>query len=535
VTAVGSERRPPLTDLGLKITWLTVFRTVTTTVLLVSLAARLLSRARPENLSTGDLASFLLIGAVYVITLVNGLLLRRGQVGLRAAWAQVASDVVLASSFVFLTGGPESPFVFVYLVAIIAASVLLSRRGALVAGGASMIVYAALVYAMREKGLVEPSPVSATVLQVGTQLVAQLLVAVLSGYLAEQLSQAGGQLSASERNLRHLEALQDEIVNAIPSGLITCDPSGLVTFVNPAAQGILGVEASIVGRPLEQVLPGVQRHLSGAGRFELEVQSAKGQRVLGLSMASLGPELGTLVVFQDLTELRRMQMELRRIDSLAGLGRTVAQMAHEVRNPLASLRGSAQLLAEDMAEGSPQARLTSLIVRESDRLAALVDGYLTLARPPPPRLERVALDELVEETIEMLRHDPLFVGTQIDSKTVPSAVEADASQLKQVLINLLRNATAAAGRGGRVKVSVEKTQAGVAVQVWDSAGAVPEADAGRIFEPFYSTKEGGTGLGLSTAKSIVLAHGGTIDVESSPAAGTSFTVRFPEAREAKAS
>lgn len=185
------------------------------------------------------------------------------------------------------------------------------------------------------------------------------------------------------------------------------------------------------------------------------------------------------------------------------------------------------MLAADVS--GPSARLAQIVVRESDRLAHLVDQYLTLARPPPPVLTPLRLDALVSDTVEMLRADPLARGVAIEEKLAVIQALGDASQLRQVLINLLRNAFAAVGRQGRVRVSVEPDRDQSMIQVWDSAGSIPASDLQRIFEPFYSTREGGTGLGLSTVHSIVRAHGGAIEVSSAPEQGTCFTVRLPRA------
>lgn len=264
-----------------------------------------------------------------------------------------------------------------------------------------------------------------------------------------------------------------------------------------------------------------------SGRFELEAKTPVGSRTLGLSLASMGKGDELLIVFQDLTELRRMESELRRIDHLAGLGRTTAQLAHEVRNPLAALRGAAQLLSSDVAAESPPGRLIHLVMREADRLAALVESYLRLARPSKPTCAPTRLDRVVRETVEMLRFDPSVGGVAIEQSLEPVDAVVDAAQVKQALINLLRNAVAAAGRAGSVRVEASLDERTPALRVWDSAGTIPQEDLDRIFEPFFTTREGGTGLGLSTVKAIVTAHGGTISVRSNPAQGTTFEVRFP--------
>ena len=230
-----------------------------------------------------------------------------------------------------------------------------------------------------------------------------------------------------------------------------------------------------------------------------------------------------LIVFQDLTELRQVEAELDRIDHLATLGRLSAQLAHEIRNPLAAMRGSAQLLSGDVA-GGPQARLAGVIMREADRLARLVDGYLKLARPPPPQLIQCRLDQVVLETMELLRADPSFVTIRIEQQLEPIEALCDPSQVKQALLNLLRNAAAAVSAArGLIRVRVRAHDGVPSIDVWDSAGSVRAEDRHRIFEPFFTRAQGGTGLGLSTVQTIAQAHGGSISVESSPEQGTTFS------------
>jgi two-component system sensor histidine kinase PilS (NtrC family) len=355
------------------------------------------------------------------------------------------------------------------------------------------------------------------------QLLSQFLVAVLSGYVGEQLSRAGGRLVASERDLQSLTNLQNEIVSAIPSGLITCGSDGVVTFVNTAGSTILGVDPSaVVGvRAVDALLPSARAQPVGR-RWETRVETSRGERTLGLSMAPLTTG-GLLIVFQDLTELRQVEAELDRIDHLATLGRLSAQLAHEIRNPLAAMRGSAQLLSGDVA-GGPQARLAGVIMREADRLARLVDGYLKLARPPPPQLIQCRLDQVVLETMELLRADPSFVTIRIEQQLEPIEALCDPSQVKQALLNLLRNAAAAVSAArGLIRVRVRAHDGVPSIDVWDSAGSVRAEDRHRIFEPFFTRVQGGTGLGLSTVQTIAQAHGGSISVESSPEQGTTFS------------
>jgi two-component system sensor histidine kinase PilS (NtrC family) len=523
-------------ELHQRLVWLTLFRTVATSLCLAAFSIPMLARPSVEP-SVADGMAFTVISLVFLSTLVYGVMLRRRQAGRVAAVAQVVGDAVTATALVLLTGGVESPFTFTYSLAVVGAAIVLDRRGALVAAFVSSLAYTSLLV-LGHAGLL---PQAVTTLSLGRALfllvsnaLALFLIAVLAGYLSGQLSTQRGQLSAREADLRRLSELHRQILARMPSGLITCDASGRVTYVNQAASSILALpEGPVRLGAVESLLPGVMRLGGEQRRRELSVHTPTGERILGLSVTTLEGEQGSLlIVFQDLTELRHIEEGLRRSDRLAAVGTLAAQLAHEIRNPLAAMRGAAQLLAQDPGVDPASGRLTQILLRESDRLSKLVDDFLRFARPPVPDKRPVALDALVTETLEMLRVDPLSRGAWLDATVQPQQVEADADQLRQVLLNLLRNALQAAGTEGQVRVSVEGDAHEAHIRVWDSKGGIPPASLPRLFEPFFTTREGGTGLGLSTAHAIIRAHGGDIRVRSSPADGTEFDVVLPKSVEA---
>ena len=524
-------------DLRVKLVWLTVFRTVATSLLLAILLGRLMSRGNAQGLSREDSLSFGMVVGVYALTLVYGFLLRRNRISRAVAYGQVLADVVIASALVYLSGGLESPFTFTYLLAIVGASIVLQERGALVTalastfayGGMALAIYTSVLRLPTGSGVLPPARLAFSLL---SNILAQFLIAALASYLSRQLSATGGRLSEREADLAKLDSLQRQILECMPSGLVTCEVDGRVTFVNRAGALILVVPEDAVATQslvnIQSVLPGVMTFGPEGRRRELGIETSAGPRILGLTVSSLDGATGSLlIVFQDLTELRRVENELRRVDRLAALGTMSAQLAHEIRNPLAAMRGSAQMLAQGKQSETSTQRLSTILVREADRLGRLVENFLLFARPAPPQRVPVALDSLVEETVQMLQEDPMNCVKRLELDVQPIRLEADPDQLRQVLLNLMRNAFQAVGAAGRVRVSVERAEASARVQVWDSAGSIPPAALQRIFEPFFTTKSGGTGLGLSTALSIIRAHGGNIEVASSLEAGTGFTVILP--------
>ncbi|HYI00168.1 two-component system sensor histidine kinase NtrB [Hyalangium sp.] len=522
-------------ELRVRLTWLSVFRTIATSLLLAVFALRLLASSPTRELSPEDSLVFLGIGLVYVLTLIYGLWLRKGRVSRTAAVVQVGGDILIASGLVSVTGGADSPVSFTYSLAVIAASILLSQRGAFVTAAACSGAYGAIVAQhLLKLGAQAPAAMGVRIgFTFATNVLAYFLIAALAGYLSRQLLAAGGRLSASQADLQRLATLHEQILDSTPSGLLTCEEDGRITFINRAALSILGLEGSAArARRVQELLPGLPE-MERVPRSELKVDTPRGPRILGLTLAPLEGtgRAARLIVFQDLTALRRAEDELRQADRLAALGTMAAQLAHEIRNPLAAMRGSAQMLAQDGAGDPGSSRLTAILLRESDRLSRLVEEFLRFARPPKPVLRPVGLELLVRQLMEMLQTDPLSRGVELELELQPVAAMVDPDQVRQVLLNLVRNAFEAVGTGGSVRVTLSGEGGMARLCVWDSAGSIPESHLGRIFEPFFTTRSGGTGLGLATAYSIVRAHEGRMQVTSTPEAGTEFVVELPLAAE----
>lgn len=277
-----------------RLVWLVLFRTVAASLSLVITLARLLLHPSQE-LNHADTLSLAVIIIAYVSTVVVGLRLRKGQGGLGDAWVQVVGDVVIATGLVYLSGGSDSPLTFLYSLAVIGASVVLDRRGALWAAAASALCFGALVMGSQlldgaSGGLMPPTRV---LFVLGSNSLALGLIAVLSGYLSRQLSATGGALSAREADLQRLGRLQQQILSSMPSGLATCDAQRRVTYVNPAGCGILQVDPTqVAGVEVEALLPGVSVLAPRSPRSELVVGKGAKRRILGLSVTPLEGEPG---------------------------------------------------------------------------------------------------------------------------------------------------------------------------------------------------------------------------------------------------
>jgi two-component system sensor histidine kinase PilS (NtrC family) len=326
------------------------------------------------------------------------------------------------------------------------------------------------------------------------------------------------------------------IVKSISSGIVTVDEQGRITYLNRAGTEITGLtEQQAVGQRLQEVIPALTDALdrstwTGKQRNEAVLRGPDGrERVLGWAAARLAESVdGNVIVFQDLTEFRRMEEAMRRADRLAVVGGLAAGLAHEVRNPLAAMCGSIELLSLSPALGDNERRLMHVVRSEGERLEALVKDFLAFAKPASPHLAAVDAVPLVRETVEVFRREATLKGISLALDVDASVwLSVDANQIKSVLWNLLGNARDATDAGGRIAVRLKRQIGQALLEIEDSGQGISAEDLPRIFDPFFTTKSGGTGLGLAIVHRVVEAHGGRIAVRSEPGRGSIFSVTLP--------
>ena len=482
-----------------------------------------------------------IIGSIYLGSLVAVFFLRKERYLRQIAYFQIGSDILAGTGLVYLTGGAESIFTILYPLAIVNGAIGLGRRGAIV--GASWSAAAFCVLALTsEFGLISspvwferpPLPLARLLLTLAANLSAFILTAALAGHLADALLGARRQLEKAETELTVLSALHEGIVHSISSGILTIDGASRITFVNPAGEEITGKRLrDLRGQRLDERLPEFAEAMrrSQPGRGETSLRHPDGStRVVGYSLAPLvetgTPSLpGFVIVFQDLTKLRSMEEAVRRADRLAAVGKLAAGLAHEIRNPLASMSGSIELLSAGQSLPEKDRRLMRIVQREAVRLEALVKDFLSFARPSTPDPKPIDASRLIEEMMAMLRPTLAPRGLTLLSEVPPSLwVLADEGQLRQVMWNLLGNAADATSHGGQLRVQVWRQDGRVRIVVEDSGVGIAAEDLPRIFDPFFTTKERGTGLGLAIVHRIIEAHGGQLEVSSEPGHGSVFAV-----------
>ncbi|HEY3103116.1 MAG TPA: ATP-binding protein [Pyrinomonadaceae bacterium] len=466
---------------------------------------------------------------------------------------QFLVDVLLVSWLVWITGAVRSPYTALYIVVISVASWFIGPRGALITSIGSAAAFNACSLLLlngvvpASNGPTEES-LASVIQSMGLADVSFLVVGLLAAKLAERQLHSDVQLAAATRSLADLRALHERIVESIRSGLITTDLTGTIYAFNAAAEEITGYEADDVrsknaamffGDMTRQIAVSMEAAAAGkvSPRFEVDSLTQSGFMLhLGYSIAPLflesGETSGLVITFQDLTDVRVMEETARRQDRLAAVGRLAASIAHEIRNPLAAMRGSIQMLRSELTDNSDHGQLMEIILRESDRLNKIVTDYLNYARPRPAEMNEVDVSALIRETLKLLRNSPEISEGHVLKEALPDEplmVKGDAEQLKQVCWNVARNAMQAMPDGGEFFVHAERTHADrVHISFKDSGCGMSPEQVERLFEPFTSTT-GGTGLGLSIVYQIIRDHSGTINVRSRQGKGTVISVELPGA------
>ncbi len=432
-------------------------------------------------------------------------------------YAQMVGDIVLASAFSWLAGGHASFFVYAYFPSIAAGAWLLRLRGAIVAA-----TLASLGYLLMATLAIGPNAERAvTVYSEGMfRVFAFYLIAMLTGHLAERVPSAGELLAKERKATTALASERDTVLAHVRAGVLTVGADRTVTSTNPFARALLG---DVTGAPLEPIFPA----RPGRDRLHWEEERPDGQRWV-LSETPL-PEGGSVVLVHDMTELSKMRERAARDERLVAAGRLAASMAHEIRNPLASLSGALQLIREEKPS-----RLLDLAVSEAERLNRLVENFLGVAAQPRLRPSRTDVAVIAAEVCDAFSRDPRFRGrARATCVPTPSPASVDGDRVRQALWNLVLNGAQAMPSGGVVTVLVSPVReagtdrGGVEVRVADEGVGIPEADRDRVFDPFYTTRSGGTGLGLAIVDQIVRAHGGTIAARARTGGGTEFVCWLP--------
>jgi len=502
---------------------------------------------------------FFMIGLTYALTISYALTLRFID---RHRWLvdlQLGLDAFVVSAFIYFTGGITSYFTSLYVLPVIAASTIQFRRGGLLVATLSTVLYGGLVLAqyLAAEGLrTDPWLISASVtLPPGSvarytaalNVFGFFAVALLSGSLANSLRSAGVRLEQASTEIKDLQALNQHVIDSMPSGLATTDAAHRILTFNRAAETITGVSSrQAVGRPIDDVLQlpsdvmqSIQNDLrvKGTRRHEFRYRPLDGRSDIevGLTATHLetpGGRAGLLFTFQDVTVIKKLEHDVAIQQRLAAVGEMAAGIAHEIRNPLASMSGSIQILRQELPLSTEQEQLMDIVLRESERLNATIRSFLAYARPQRFEIARFDVRRALNDTALLLRNSAeVREGHEILVDLPPTELwyEADEGQIKQIIWNLATNGLRAMPEGGRLQLagSLEPSSEGVVLTVRDQGIGIAAEELDALFQPFHGSFAKGSGLGLAIVHRIVSDYHGEIQVSSQPGAGTTVSVRLP--------
>ncbi len=538
--------------------WLIGARVVVSTLLLGSAVGFQMSA--PGTLPIDPF--FFLIGLTYCLSVIYAVTLEYVD---RHPWlvsAQFAGDVLIVTAFIQFTGGITSYFQLLYALPLVGASTIQMRRGARRLALVSALLYGALVLYQYAGGAgyvsgewvqdVRPylPPVRVAAYTVAANAIAFVAVALLAGSLAERLQRADARLAVASTALADLKAFNQHVIESLTSGLMTTDRAGRIVTVNRAAEQITGLTADhVAGQFAADVLQVpdefaalLASDLNGkhSQRADYIYRTPEGdRRDIGLSAAHLvtpdGPA-GYLLTFQDVTEMRLLERNARQRHRLAAVGEMAAGLAHEIRNPLASMRGSIQVLRSELALSDEQASLLDIVLRESDRLNDTIRSFLIYARPQAAVPKPVDLMRMLTDAATLLRNSPEIKPGHVVAVDGPPdglIVDADENQIRQVVWNLATNGLRAMPGGGTLRLVARPAtdlDPHVSLCVVDEGVGIPPEQLDTLFQPFHGSFGQGSGLGLAIVHRIVQDHRGQVLVKSEPGRGTSVTVRIPYGR-----
>lgn len=503
-------------------------------------------------------AHYLLIALIYFLTFFYVVALKYIKNFSRFAYLQLFLDTIFITAIIHTTGGIESIFSLLYLLNIISGGIILHRRGGMIIASFSSLLYGGFLD-LSYYELIKPMGYHLTYLQeyqssqifyrILVNVAAFYLVGLLSGFLSEQVLKSMAELKVKQKDMADLEILKENIIQSISSGLVALDEHGKIIAFNRRAERIFSVDSrDAIQGDINDIIPFIKPYLkvTNPNKFiQLSHKRIDGQQIdLLLNISPLkdqdGSKKGEILVFQDTTRIREMEREVKRMEDLAMLGELAAGIAHEIRNPLASISGSIQVLNDSLSKKATRInkRLMEIILREVNRLNHLVNDFLQFARPQRIEIEEFDLNQLIMDTLYIFQNSQnwsqnLAVETKFSG---PLKINSDPQQLKQVFWNIFLNACEAMPKGGFVCVSTDKIKESngsgehidsVRIKVEDNGPGIDTKVIKDMFKPFSTTKKGGSGLGLAIVKRIVEGLGGNVSGQNLAGGGMAVAITLP--------
>jgi len=493
------------------------FRIVLASVFLLLISVQVI---QGDQLAATTDAYFYLEIATFLVMGLSALGLRSVRSLQSFAYLQHVVDTVLITVLISQTGGIRSLFTALYIMTIVASAYLVYRRGALIVAALNSVAYVVVAIMISASDVAGPSsqPVSPLYAEVLTGVFGFFLVAILAGQLAEKLRETGQALEAQEEQSRALQEALTQVAQTINGGLAIIGPEGRLRSGNLNAVKLFpGLKKQLAA----EVIPNYD---SNSPVWEVQVDGGDEMRHVILSRSSL-EDGGVVLTMEDVTRLRGMERVMQREERQAAVGRLAAGIAHEIRNPLTSLSGAIQLIESDIEDDG----LIRICRREIDRLNQLVTDFMQAARPRTLELKSTDLEGLIAGVVETFGHDQRYqeiVSVDVQCQAMDEIL-VDPEQIRQVLWNLVLNAAQAMAGGGNIQIALSAIGERVRLMVKDEGSGIPKADLEKVFDPFYTRKTGGTGLGLATVDRVARDHGGEVWVRSEEGVGTTFAIWLP--------
>ena len=473
---------------------------------------------------------------------------------------QTLCEIVVVGSIVYTTGNVNSAFSGLFILTIISAALFNKLSGTL--GFATLVSIAYSFVIWYGMAIVDQPGSSIKALEnifqsrdaafysIFLHILTFYLIAFISGFLVERLKAKDRQLADTSQALRQARLETDDILKHLNSGLLTIDRYGKIIYFNRAAEEILGYKGNYLkGQDFRDVfeirMPALVENLQSvliskehSQRNEVSITDGRGKLVpIGISTSLLADDSdqirGIIAIFQDLTETKKMEKKIRSADKLAAVGELSAAIAHEIRNPLAAISGSVEVLKSALIVSDENQRLMDLIIRESNRLNNILSDFLLYARANRSVFNRIELCHLIGDVMEIIKHQPAFdaqIQFQLKSSESFVYVYGDEGHLKQILINLIINSyQALKERTGKITVSIENEDGGkVKLKIMDNGPGISPEIQSRIFDPFYSTKKDGTGLGLAIVQRLCSELSIDLSIQTKVGGGTTFVLGFSQ-------
>ncbi len=478
-----------------------------------------------------------LITSLYLLTIIYAVLITRIKRLFPFTYIQLILDVIAEIVLIYITGGVESWFSFTLIFTVMSASIVLNKKAGYVIASLSSILYGMLLDFQYYGILNIPHSVVFErffLYNIFIHIFSLYITAYLSGNLSSRLETTSQKLEEKVTHLRELELFNTKVIESLPSGLFTTDRNGNVLIFNKTAEEITGVNKDLVtSQWIKTAFPFLFFPLK-EGRQEVTLETKdKGTKIIGLTVSVLrdanGQENGFIGIFQDLTLFKALEAEVKQKEKWAAIGELSANIAHEIRNPLASMRGSIEMLRDEKIPQKHKDKLMSIALKEMERLNNIITDFLTYSSPRPLEIKNTDLHLLLDETLSLLRNAEQNKGNISFTKGFkgPLFAQIDPQKFRQVFWNLGINAIEAMTEGGELAVSTNSDGNTISITFSDTGPGIPPARAEKIFYPFFTTKDEGTGLGLSIAYRIIEEHKGNLTVKSIPGIKTTFAIILP--------